>query len=384
MARTDQYGHDADGRKPAERAPRPRLRLLRDRREHRLPVQFLRVRHSTSSPRHWSRDGNSRPVIGRTCCCRTSSTSASASPAAGSPSATTQSSCSAARRVRLSRFEIVNPHRGGAPLRTRCPSVRAAGRASTRTHQGCFSGALKVVSPEGASAAGSGAARWHALHRASRRRRATAAADIASHEPYAGPPHRHRRRGRHRAAGALPARSSPPRSTSTATSRRSSTRCTRAPAARCSSTATWRCRSFPRIAVKLPATTLSEPGRDTVFARLQSAQASVALLPLLRRQVEIDGVRIDGLQATIVRQKDGRTNVDDLLQPQKPGVRRAARTQPSAPSGATTIGAVQLKQRRPHLARPRRGSHGAPERIRPSCRTLCAGRPDAGRSQRRD
>ena len=72
---------------------------------------------------------------------------------------------------------------------------------------------------------------------------------------------------------------------------------------------------FPRIAVKLPATTLSELGREAVFARFSSAQASVALLPLLRGQLEVDGVRVDGLQATIVRQKDGRTSVDDLLRP---------------------------------------------------------------------
>ncbi|HET9025797.1 MAG TPA: AsmA family protein, partial [Burkholderiaceae bacterium] len=99
---------------------------------------------------------------------------------------------------------------------------------------------------------------------------------------------------------------------------------------------------FPRIAVMLPATTLSEPGRDTVFARLQSAQASVALVPLLRRQFEVAGVRIDGLQATIVKQKDGRTNLDDLLQPQKPAV-APGQGGPAAPAGAATVGTVHLE-----------------------------------------
>jgi len=100
---------------------------------------------------------------------------------------------------------------------------------------------------------------------------------------------------------------------------------------------------FPRLAVKLPPTTLSERGRDTVFARLQSAQASVALLPLLHRQIEVDGVRIDGLQATVVRHKDGTTSIDDLLQSQK-GAAPAGKAEPASTGGAgASIGAVQLK-----------------------------------------
>ena len=99
---------------------------------------------------------------------------------------------------------------------------------------------------------------------------------------------------------------------------------------------------FPRIAVRLPATTLSEPGREAVFARFAMAQASVALLPLLRGQFEVDGVRVDGLQATIVKQKDGRTSVDDLLRPPKPAA-VPGKSEAPAPAGATTIGAVRLE-----------------------------------------
>ena len=99
---------------------------------------------------------------------------------------------------------------------------------------------------------------------------------------------------------------------------------------------------FPRVAIKLPPTTLSEPGRDEVFARLQSAQASVALLPLLRRQIEVDAVRIDGLQATVIRGKDGSTNIDDLLRPQG-ATAPAGKGGASSPPPAATIGAVHLK-----------------------------------------
>lgn len=99
---------------------------------------------------------------------------------------------------------------------------------------------------------------------------------------------------------------------------------------------------FPSIGVKLPPTTLSEPGRDVVFARLRSAEAGVALLPLLRKDIVVDAVRVDGLQATVVRQKDGTTNIDDLLRPSKgpPGTGGAA---DSASSSGTTIGRVRLR-----------------------------------------
>lgn len=99
---------------------------------------------------------------------------------------------------------------------------------------------------------------------------------------------------------------------------------------------------FPRVAVRLPATTVSEPRRKEPFARVQSARASVALLPLLRRQLVVDAVRLDGLQATIVRQKDGRTNVDDLLgTTDEKDAPAAPDAKPQA--GATaTIGAIEL------------------------------------------
>jgi AsmA protein len=99
---------------------------------------------------------------------------------------------------------------------------------------------------------------------------------------------------------------------------------------------------FPRVAMKLPPTTLSEPGRDAAFARLRSAEAFVALLPLLRKEIKVDAVRVDGLQVTVVRQKDGSTDIDDLLRPQKtPAAGGVPGTAPA--SKEMTIGGVQLK-----------------------------------------
>ena len=82
---------------------------------------------------------------------------------------------------------------------------------------------------------------------------------------------------------------------------------------------------FPRIALALPATTLSNLSSDRTSASLKSAKVSVALLPLLRGRIEVGTIGIDGLTAAIERRHDGSTNIDDLLKrdttttPAKPG-----------------------------------------------------------------
>lgn len=72
-------------------------------------------------------------------------------------------------------------------------------------------------------------------------------------------------------------------------------------------------RLFPRLGVALPKSTLSEQGGDRAFASLSSASVVVAWLPLLRGQIVIDQVSVNGLQATVERKADRRTNIDDLL-----------------------------------------------------------------------
>lgn len=75
-------------------------------------------------------------------------------------------------------------------------------------------------------------------------------------------------------------------------------------------------RVFPRIAVALPKTTLSEPGSTKPFASVDSARVAVALLPLLAGRTEAGRISVDGLTATLERHADGTTNIDDLLKPQ--------------------------------------------------------------------
>ena len=70
---------------------------------------------------------------------------------------------------------------------------------------------------------------------------------------------------------------------------------------------------FPRLTVKLSDVTLSEKGQRYEFAALNDVSLSVALLPLLRRQLDIDEVRARGLRLVYRRNEEGQSNIDDLL-----------------------------------------------------------------------
>jgi len=70
---------------------------------------------------------------------------------------------------------------------------------------------------------------------------------------------------------------------------------------------------FPSIGVSLGRTTLSEHKSEQVFAAVDMARVSLRLLPLLSKQVVVDTVELEGLKARIVRFKDGRLNIDDLM-----------------------------------------------------------------------
>jgi AsmA protein len=75
---------------------------------------------------------------------------------------------------------------------------------------------------------------------------------------------------------------------------------------------------WPSLGAKVGGVTLSERGRDEQFLALESAHASVALMPLLRGEVIVDRVSVAGLKAQVVKDKDGRFNFQDLLGGDKP------------------------------------------------------------------
>lgn len=73
---------------------------------------------------------------------------------------------------------------------------------------------------------------------------------------------------------------------------------------------------YPSLGAKVSGVSFSERGSEQQFLSLDSAHASVALLPLLRGAVTVDRVRVSGFKAQVVKGKDGKLNFQDLLEPQ--------------------------------------------------------------------
>ena len=107
---------------------------------------------------------------------------------------------------------------------------------------------------------------------------------------------------------------------------------------------------FPRLAVRLPRTTLSERDGKGTLLSFERARVGVALLPLLAGRVEVDRIRIDGLSAQVKRAADGSTSIDDLLQPGKtaPADAQKAESKPVA----FEIGGVELNDAEIRLIEP--------------------------------
>lgn len=70
---------------------------------------------------------------------------------------------------------------------------------------------------------------------------------------------------------------------------------------------------WPKIGADLGKISLSEHKNSKEFASVNSVKVSLALLPLLKKELVVDTVYIDGAQANIVKYKDGTTNFDDLM-----------------------------------------------------------------------
>ncbi|RFC34878.1 MAG: AsmA protein [Candidatus Nitrotoga sp. SPKER] len=70
---------------------------------------------------------------------------------------------------------------------------------------------------------------------------------------------------------------------------------------------------FPSIGANIGKVSLSEFQSDKEFIYIDSARVSLALLPLLSKQVVVDEISISGLKAALVKFKNGKTNIDDLL-----------------------------------------------------------------------
>ena len=70
---------------------------------------------------------------------------------------------------------------------------------------------------------------------------------------------------------------------------------------------------WPSLGVNIGKARLTEHNSQQQFAALNSAQLSVRVLPLLSKQIIVDSVALDGAVITLVRDRNGHLNIDDLL-----------------------------------------------------------------------
>lgn len=72
---------------------------------------------------------------------------------------------------------------------------------------------------------------------------------------------------------------------------------------------------FPWIGIQLGRTQLgnAEGFGETPFARVEDVELSAKLLPLLRSEIEVDRIVLNGLDLNLERKADGSTNWDDLV-----------------------------------------------------------------------
>ena len=77
---------------------------------------------------------------------------------------------------------------------------------------------------------------------------------------------------------------------------------------------------WPSLGAKVAGVTLSERDGKEQFVALDSAHVSVALMPLLHGSAVVDKIRISGLKARVIKEKDGTFNFSDLMEPKpEPG-----------------------------------------------------------------
>ena len=76
---------------------------------------------------------------------------------------------------------------------------------------------------------------------------------------------------------------------------------------------------FPKLGVDLGKTHLSEHKGTQEFAALDSVKLYIAWLPLLKSELVVDKISVEGMRANFIRYADGSTNIDDLLSKDETG-----------------------------------------------------------------
>lgn len=70
---------------------------------------------------------------------------------------------------------------------------------------------------------------------------------------------------------------------------------------------------WPKIGANLGKISISEQASDQEFAAINSLKVALAVMPLLKKELVVDTVYIDGAKANIIKREDGTNNFDDLL-----------------------------------------------------------------------
>ena len=70
---------------------------------------------------------------------------------------------------------------------------------------------------------------------------------------------------------------------------------------------------FPKLAIRARQVSLSEAGRADPAVSIDDLRASMAIWPLLKNQIVIDALAASGIRASVVRTRDGKLSIDDLV-----------------------------------------------------------------------
>ncbi len=70
---------------------------------------------------------------------------------------------------------------------------------------------------------------------------------------------------------------------------------------------------WPKIGANLGKLSISEHQSDKIFASVESVKVALAVMPLLKKELVVDTIYVDGAKANVVKYKDGKFNFDDLL-----------------------------------------------------------------------
>jgi AsmA protein len=99
---------------------------------------------------------------------------------------------------------------------------------------------------------------------------------------------------------------------------------------------------FPWVALELGPLTLSnaEGFKADAFAKVEQAEIRIKLMPLLKKQLEMDTVVLDGLVLNLETNKSGKTNWEDLSQTED--TVKEEDSKPSEDQGAPALAAISV------------------------------------------